>query len=99
MPGNAEGNPEGWLYSISGVPYAQPPVGELRFRPPRKAQSWDGVRDAVAFPNRCWQAEHEEGSFYEIEFYHDPAYLTPRSEDCLYLNIWMPGKKEEKLWE
>lgn len=69
------------VMSFKGVPYAAPPVGDLRFRAPRPVEAWDGVRDAVAPPPSCpqpqtrppgWPQEHAE------------------DEDCLYLNVWTP---------
>jgi para-nitrobenzyl esterase len=64
--------------SFLGVPYAQPPTGDLRWRPPQPPQPWNGVRGALAFGNRCPQAASTNG---------------PRSEteDCLFLNVWRPA--------
>ncbi|MEV3859970.1 carboxylesterase family protein [Streptomyces sp. NPDC050095] len=63
-----------------GIPYAQPPVGALRWRAPRPAQGWRGVRDATGFGNRCVQtASWDPG-------YEDPTY----TEDCLDLNVYAP---------
>ena len=64
-----------------GVPYAQPPVGELRFMAPRKPEGSTGILDATQFPSRCIQAP--AGIFGQ-------AISTP-SEDCLYLNIATPS--------
>ncbi|MEV7045322.1 carboxylesterase family protein [Amycolatopsis sp. NPDC051061] len=58
-----------------GVPYAAPPVGNLRWRPPAPPVRWSGVRPADVFGPRCPQPPH------------DPA----MSEDCLYLNVWAPA--------
>jgi para-nitrobenzyl esterase len=61
-----------------GVPYAAPPVGPLRWRPPQPVQRWHGVRDALAFGPDFAQAPN-------------PKLRAPRQdEDCLYLNIWTP---------
>ena len=73
-----------------GVPFAQPPVGSLRFRAPQPLQPWDGILQAERFPPMCPQGPQEEGSFYQKEFYHNAEYMPPQSEDCLYLNIWVP---------
>lgn len=76
-----------------GVPYAKPPVGELRFQEPKPVEPWPGTRHALAFAAQCPQADPTSG-FYGKEFYTDPAYpLPPVSEDCLYLNIWAPVMK------
>jgi para-nitrobenzyl esterase len=75
------------LFSFKGLPYARPPVGDLRWRPPQSAPPWEGARDCTAFAPHCPQPRpimgKDEGS---------------ESEDCLYLNIWTPSLKEgEKL--
>lgn len=74
-----------------GVPYAEPPVGSLRFCAPVECSPWEGVRDACHFGKTCWQEREEKDSFYDIEFYRNADYLTDFDEDCLYLNIWVPG--------
>lgn len=91
---------QGWLegtdcgaYALyKGIPFAKPPVGELRFRAPKPPESWTGLRKAQDFPKICWQEEPEDGSFYDREFYHRTWKQEKRSEDCLYLNIWTPAK-------
>jgi para-nitrobenzyl esterase len=64
-----------------GIPYARPPIGALRFRPPEPPQSWTGVRDALEHGNRSPQAEQEPP---------DPD-ARPADEDCLYLNVTAPA--------
>ena len=76
-----------------GIPYARAPVGELRWRPPMRPLPWDGIMEATEFPAREHQLAQLPDSFYGKEFYSDPAYLPPMSEDCLYLNIWVPERK------
>jgi para-nitrobenzyl esterase len=67
-------NYNAWL----GIPYAKPPVGDLRWKAPQPAESWSGIRDATKFGNRCVQ-----GTGW------DPGYSTPKlTEDCLYLNVY-----------
>ncbi|MBQ1378230.1 MAG: carboxylesterase family protein [Lachnospiraceae bacterium] len=98
---------KGWVRGIPGgnqmisifrgIPYAAPPVGENRFKAPQEAESWDGVRDCYTFPNISWQErqESEGGGIVANEFY---CLDWPRSEDCLYLNVWTPAKSaDEKL--
>lgn len=58
-----------------GLPYAAPPVGDLRWRAPQPAESWEGVRDATRWPDRCPQGSSSMGA------------ANPISEDCLYLNV------------
>lgn len=76
-----------------GVPYAEPPVGERRFKVPMKKAKWNGVYSALEFGAQCPQADPTHG-FYGKEFYTDEKYPLPKqSEDCLYLNIWAPRKE------
>ena len=69
---------------------------------PRGIEAWEGVRRADHFAPTAMQEKPEAdnpftGKYYR-EFYHDPEFTFPMSEDCLYLNIWVPTeKKEEKL--
>ena len=65
-----------------GVPYAMPPVGDLRWREPRPAAHWSGVRAADQFGPRCMQRH-----MWDDMFFRSPA----ASEDCLYLNVWTPA--------
>ena len=69
------------VYSFLGLPYAAPPTGNLRWRPPQPASSWSGVRDATQFGPSCPQAQ-----------VGNPL-LPPGtiSEDCLYLNVYAPA--------
>ncbi|WP_431262614.1 carboxylesterase/lipase family protein [Roseateles chitinivorans] len=68
--------------SFKGVPFAAPPVGDLRWRAPQPAIAWDGVRDARRYGPACMQA----GNPWPIG---TPA--EPQSEDCLFLNVWRPS--------
>ena len=71
-----------------GIPFAAPPVGNLRWQPPQPPAPWKGVREATAFGHACWQAPYPVNSIYQ-------AKLPPLSEDCLYLNVWTPAKSSE----
>ncbi len=90
-------------YSIyKGIPYAKPPVGELRWKAPVEPDSWEGVLQADTFPPKCPQVEVDPdapwGGFFYKEFYAEPEYNVPMDEDCLYLNIWVPdGARGKKL--
>ncbi|WP_371530433.1 carboxylesterase family protein [Streptomyces sp. NBC_01283] len=85
----------GWLRGEStaegrqflGIPYAQQPVGGLRWKEPRPVKSWHGVRGATSFGNRCVQTAS-----------WDPGYENPsHTEDCLDLNVYVPeGKREPR---
>ncbi|WP_331748254.1 carboxylesterase family protein [Streptomyces chartreusis] len=81
--GRLEGNttPDGRVRAFLGVPYAAPPVGELRWRPPQPVQPWSGTRSAQRHAPSAPQPLVPSNSLYcggEREF----------SEDCLYLNVW-----------
>ncbi len=77
-----------------GIPYAKPPVGELRWKAPQQMDPWEGVYEAVSFGNICPQTlpdpETPWGAGYYKEFYAYPEYVPEMSEDCLYLNVWTP---------
>jgi para-nitrobenzyl esterase len=77
-----------------GVPFAAPPIGPNRWRAPQPVVSWSGVKDSTAWPNRCYQlaSANPPGTFYFNEFYWDPSRDPKSSEDCLYLNVWVPAK-------
>lgn len=92
--GFLEGIDKGDYALYRGVPYAEPPVGGLRFCKPKKKEAWHGVRKAVENPPIAWQMLQPIGSFYEKEFYAGEKSFLSRSEDCLYLNIWTPAEKE-----
>lgn len=81
--GKIQGSFENDLYVFRGIPYAAPPVGELRWHPPEPPQRWDGVRDAKKFGAIAPQTVFPIGPF--------PQVPQPQSEDCLFLNIWTPG--------
>ena len=66
---------------FKGIPYAAPPIGDLRWKAPQAPASWASARDAKAFSPICYQQPYPEGSIYRTA-------LQPMSEDCLYLNVW-----------
>lgn len=68
--------------SFKGIPYAAPPVGDLRWQAPHPAAKWKGVRPAKEFGSHCIQS-----SSYSDMVFHDPG----PSEDCLTLNVWAPA--------
>jgi len=79
-----------------GVPYARPPLGELRFKKPQKLEAWSGVYKADHYRSKSMQGPTREG-FYKKEFYDNPDFLVDTSEDSLYLNIWKPNIQETNL--
>src|SRR5690625_6616109 len=74
--GALQGKTEGNLTVFKGVPFAKPPVGELRWKAPQPAESWTGTRQALEFAPSPIQAGEP---------------LAGKSEDSLYLNIWTPA--------
>jgi para-nitrobenzyl esterase len=70
------------VHSFRGIPFAAPPVRELRWRPPQPARAWTGVRRADRFADQCMQAR----VFGDMVFRNEGT-----SEDCLYLNVWRPA--------
>lgn len=81
--GAVEGQAQGDLLVFKGLPYAEAPVGQARWKPPRPVQAWQGVRKATAFGPACFQPPVPADNLYA----DDPG---PMSEDCLSLNIWTP---------
>jgi para-nitrobenzyl esterase len=79
--GLLRGTKEGDIDIFKGIPYAAPPVGAFRWRPPQPAKAWEGVRDASQFGANCAQAGWTRKA---------GAIAEGSSEDCLYLNIWRP---------
>jgi para-nitrobenzyl esterase len=68
-----------------GIPFAKPPTGALRFRPPQPLERWDGVRDATAFGPTSLQVPNEL-----LDSFFGRPKPQPMDEDCLYLNVWTP---------
>jgi para-nitrobenzyl esterase len=80
---------ENGVRSFKGIPFAEPPVGKLRWTAPRPPKNWAGVRPAAQFGARCMQ----KPLFSDMVFRSNGM-----SEDCLYLNVWTPAKSgEERL--
>ena len=76
------------VLSFKGIPFAAPPAGELRWRPPQPVAPWPGVKDATAYGHDCAQKP----------FGGDAAPLgTEPSEDCLVMNVWRPAAGGAKL--
>ena len=79
--GRLQGAIEYQMQAFKNIPYAAPPVGELRWRPPQPAISWSGVRDASKFGPSCPQMVIKNLS---------AGLILPGSEDCLKLNVYLP---------
>jgi para-nitrobenzyl esterase len=85
---------------FKGIPFASPPVRELRWRAPQPAPNWKGVRACLEFMPIAMQrtpgTNPGSGAFYGKEWHVDPD--VPIDEDCLYLNIWTNAKTgDEKM--
>ncbi|CAG4978999.1 unnamed protein product [Colias eurytheme] len=79
---NAYGKP---FFSFKGIPYAEPPIGDLRFKAPKPKQPWTGVRQATEHGPICFQ--------YDV-FSRPP--VNTGEEDCLYLNVYTPDIQPQK---
>lgn len=72
------------IYSYTGIPYAHPPIGDLRFKRPKRLEPWDGVREFTQRSNECPQ------------FFPTPIHSFFRGdEDCLNLNVYVPNLNED----
>ncbi|MBQ9174748.1 MAG: carboxylesterase family protein [Bacteroidales bacterium] len=82
-------NADSTVLIYRGIPYATPPVGDLRWKKPQPVKAWTGVKVADTFGNASYQGpKNPNDGEYGTEFYpENPVY----SEDCLYLNVWTPA--------
>jgi para-nitrobenzyl esterase len=76
--------------AFRGVPYARPPLGDLRFRQPQPPEPWSGVRNCMQFGADC---PHPRTATLRSS---GVVYRQPTSEDCLYLNVWTPAADDAK---
>jgi para-nitrobenzyl esterase len=83
--GQLQGVVDDGVVSYKGIPFAAPPVGDLRWRPPQPAARWTGVRQATEYGADCMQ-----GRFGPPRAHGAPPERAP-SEDCLFLNVWRPA--------
>jgi para-nitrobenzyl esterase len=81
------------VVAFKGIPFAAPPVGELRWKAPQPVQPWEGVKKCDAFGPSPMQAKPTPFMVYTSEFLIPEQ---PISEDCLYLNVWTKAKQREK---
>lgn len=86
--GTVSGTAEHGVVSWKGIPFAAPPIGDLRWRAPQPVPAWQGLRETTAYGSDCMQKP----------FPSDAAPLgTPPAEDCLYLNVWKAEGAKAKL--
>nr|XP_034829481.1 esterase FE4-like [Maniola hyperantus] len=82
LEGDVDVNPYGSpFFSFKGIPYAEPPVGDLRFKAPQPKTPWEGVRSAKEHASKC----------YQYELFNNESAPSVGSEDCLYLNVYTPN--------
>lgn len=84
------------VYVYRGIPYAAPPIKDLRWKAPQPVVAWEGVMIADRFGHPGYQSVHYPGGYTTEWGYGDES---PYSEDCLYLNVWTkaPGEVDKKL--
>jgi para-nitrobenzyl esterase len=86
-------NKEGNVQIFKGIPFAAPPIGELRWKAPQPVKPWTGIRKCDAFGPSPVQAEPVPFSMWSAEFLIPKA---PISEDCLYLNVWTGAQSAQE---
>ena len=91
VSGRREGR--GGVRAFLGIPYAAPPVGPLRWRPPQPVARWHGIRPAQTLAPQCLQPRRPADSVYA-----EYAGVQPMSENCLYLNVWSAAPSPGARW-
>lgn len=85
------GDTESGVISFKGIPFAAPPVGDLRWKAPQPVEAWEGTRKCLAFGPSPVQAAPAPFMFWSEEFLIPEE---PIQEDCLYLNVWTKAETE-----
>ncbi len=80
--------PSSGVRSFKGIPFAEAPVGDLRWKEPQPVKNWTGVRNADQFGPRCMQRTSPNADYWFRS--------NGMSEDCLYLNVWTPAKSDRE---
>jgi para-nitrobenzyl esterase len=91
--GKVQGSEQGSISVWKGIPFAQPPTGQRRFRAPQPPEPWTGVREAREFSRMAPQVPEAPAGMVGAD---RAVELRPMSEDCLYLNVWSPRDDQEK---
>ncbi|TWW63685.1 acetylcholinesterase [Takifugu rubripes] len=78
-----------YVTAFLGIPFAEPPVGKRRFRHPEPKRQWSGLYEANAYPNACYQVVDTSFPGFQGSEMWNPN--REMSEDCLYLNVWVPS--------
>ena len=106
--GKVQGLTDDGILEFLGIPYAAPPIGTLRFKPPQPAEPWEGIHDAVTMGAPCMQMYSPSGP-RTTDFTRQIQTIFPTqgeakidNEDCLFLNVWTPaadsGKRPVMVW-
>lgn len=78
-----------YVTAFLGIPFAEPPIGKRRFRQPEPKRQWAGLYEANTYPNACYQyVDTSFPGFQGSEMWNPNREM---SEDCLYLNVWVPS--------
>jgi para-nitrobenzyl esterase len=92
--GKIRGYTEGGIHTFKGIPYAAPPIGDLRFMRPETPKPWTSVRDTLHYGPACPQAT---GRYNDLsQFFFEFAERQYVDEDCLRLNVWTPGLNDQR---
>jgi len=83
--GKVQGEAAGKIHVFKGIPYALPPIGQMRWKPPLAMPKWKDTREATQYGAACIQPRGRPESIYYWN-------LPKTSEDCLFLNVWAPAK-------
>ena len=103
IQGVYNGNKDVLVYA--GIPYAKPPVGDLRWKEPQDLDNWDGVLDCSQFKPMSYQPRNSAVTSSLVNMYAEGAWhpnyistdLEPMNEDSLYLNVWRPNTDKTDL--
>ncbi|MDE0420097.1 MAG: carboxylesterase family protein [Gammaproteobacteria bacterium] len=87
--GKVEGTSNDGVHAFKGIPFAAPPVGEGRWRPPQPPEPWPGIRAATDWGKQAWQPAVENAGM--LSFVFNIRNAAFRDEDCLQLNVFTPG--------
>jgi para-nitrobenzyl esterase len=89
--GKIEGALSDGILSFKGIPYAAPPVGSLRFKPPVRLAAWSGIRATTRFGARAMQNDNAFDIAPAVRALFTAPPREPMSEDCLFINVWTPA--------
>lgn len=91
--GKVEGFENQGIMIFKGIPFAAPPIGDLRWKSPQPPQNWNGIKKCTEFSASPMQNKPQPFACWTEEFIAQPE---PLSEDCLYLNVWSTAKDKKQ---